>query len=124
MFLKSNNNVTEFAFEESRLIDQHADVLMGCLVIYRQLRVLSLSHDEIDDSAFSKICVYLKGMRELQKLDISYNDVTDNSLGVILSIMINKDTILKSMNISHNKIKNIQTIMEFKYKMEIINKND
>ena len=101
-----NSKLKILIMNNNKITSNGGYYLADALIKNETLEVLHLNHNKINDKGFSSIIYYLNNSKKLIDLDISYNDLLKDDL-IKLSEFLEKNPILKVLNLSGNQIDSI-----------------
>ena len=101
-----NSKLKILIMNNNKITSNGGYYLADALIKNETLEVLHLNHNKINDKGFSSIIYFLNNSKKLIDLDISYNDLLKDDL-IKLSEFLEKNPILKILNLSGNKIDSV-----------------
>jgi Leucine-rich repeat (LRR) protein len=95
----------------------NADSLYALLSLVSQMAcqafVLTLSECFLNDEVLKKNKKTFLQCTNIEKLDLSFNDITMQSFDILIDLSIEENCKIKELNISKNKINNLLTLGQF-----------
>lgn len=106
--IAANKNITSLNLHNSNINDEKLELICEALILNTSLKKLNISDNEIKHDV-EPLCKMIRDNENIQSLDISYNDIEDKSMRVIVNAIAVNNSI-KELNLASMGRSGIQKI--------------